>query len=52
MCIAYEKETIMIGYYNVMFFLTFRKEQDKVKKETITRRIDSGEEMNMQMLYK
>ena len=52
MCIAYEKETIMIGYYNVMFFLTFSKGHDEVKKEIITRRINSGEEMNMQTIYK
>ena len=52
MCITYEKEIIMIGYYNVMFFLTFRKGYDDMKKKIIMRRVDSGEEMNMQIIYR
>ena len=40
MCIAFEKEIFMVGYFNVLFFLTFRKVMENVRKEMIRKRIN------------
>lgn len=56
MCMAYiEKETsrkiIMIGYYNVMFYLEFRIELEEYKKCIFIDRVKNGEKMMMKDIY-
>lgn len=44
-------EVVLVGYYNVVFFLTFRMGIDEYKKDIIAERINSGEIMMMKDVY-
>lgn len=44
------EETILIRYYNVLFFLLFNKMTDEYKIRQIQKRIKDGEVMNMRTL--
>lgn len=48
MCIAYEekevdREVILVGYYNILFYLIFRVGLDEYKKDILIECIRSGE---------
>lgn len=45
------KEVILVGYYNVLFYLMFRGGSDEYKKNILINRINSGEKMVMKDLY-
>lgn len=44
-------EIVLVGYYNVLFFLTFRMDADEYKKDILAKRINSGEIMMMKDIY-
>lgn len=44
---TYPNQTISIRYYNVLFYLTYRKHIDEFKIEQLTKRIAVGELMTM-----
>lgn len=46
-----KEEVVLIRYYNVLFFLTFRKNVDEIKKDIIIKRVEGGEKMNMKTIY-
>lgn len=41
------REVILVGYYNVLFYLIFRTRLDEYKKDILVNRINSGEELMM-----
>lgn len=47
MCMACKEETVLIRYYNVLFFLRFKVGIDDIKKDILLERIRSGENMKM-----
>lgn len=54
---AYERkedgrEVILVGYYNVLFYLIFRVGLDEYKKNILIERIQSGEQMIMKDIYR
>lgn len=46
------REVILVGYYNVLFYLIFRVGLDEYKKNILISRINSGEEMMMKDIYR
>ena len=44
------REVILVGYYNVLFYLIFRVGLDEYKKDILIERIRSGERMVMNCL--
>ena len=44
-------EVVLVGYYNVLFYLIFRVGLDEYKKTLFINRIDSGEKMMMKDIY-
>lgn len=42
-----KEETVLIRYYNVLFFLRFKEGIDDFKRDILLERIRSGEEMKM-----
>jgi len=44
------REVILVGYYNVLFYLIFRVGLDEYKKDILIERIRSGERMVMKGL--
>ena len=56
MCMAYmekgdSREVLLVGYYNVLFYLIFRTGIDEYKKKILIERIKSGEQMVMKDIY-
>lgn len=47
----FQEETVLVRYYNVVFYLKFRREIDELKKNIIIKRIESGERINMKGVY-
>lgn len=45
------REIVLVGYYNVLFYLIFRIESDEYKKIILIDRINSGEKMMMKDIY-
>ena len=45
------REVILVGYYNVLFYLIFRTRLDEYKKDILVNRINSGEELMMMDIY-
>lgn len=45
------REVILVGYYNVLFYLIFRVGLDGCKKDILLDRINSGEKMVMKDIY-
>ena len=45
------REIVLVGYYNVLFFLIFRVGLDEYKKNILVGRISSGEKMMMKDIY-
>lgn len=45
------REIILVGYYNVLFYLIFRVGLDEYKKNIFVDRINSGEKMMMRDIY-
>lgn len=46
------REVILVGYYNVLFYLIFRVGLDEYKKDILIERIRSGERMVMKDIYR
>lgn len=46
-----KEEIVLVRYYNVIFYLKFRREIDELKKDIIIAHIDSGGRINMKGLY-
>lgn len=46
------REVVLVGYYNVLFYLIFRVGLDEYKKNILVDRIKSGENMMMKDIYK
>lgn len=46
----FSKQTMSIRYYNVLFFLTYRKHIDEFKMEQLAKIIAAGELMTMKVL--
>lgn len=46
------REVILVGYYNVLFYLIFRVGLDEYKKDIFIERIRSGEQMVMKDIYR
>lgn len=44
-------EVILVGYYNVLFYLLFRVGLDEYKKNILINRINNGEKMMMKDIY-
>lgn len=47
MCMPCKEETVLIRYYNVLFFLRFKAGIDDFKKDILLERVRSGEDMKM-----
>jgi hypothetical protein len=47
----YKKEIVMVGYYNVLFYMTFRRGIDEMKKNILIGRVESGEQLRMRDIY-
>lgn len=47
----YKEEIVMVGYYNVLFYLTFTSGIDELKKNTLIKWVESGEEIRMRDIY-
>ncbi|MDO4308369.1 MAG: hypothetical protein Q4C77_16230 [Eubacteriales bacterium] len=45
------REVVLIGYYNVLFYLLFRIGLDEYKKDILISRINRGEKMMMKDIY-
>lgn len=45
------REVLLVGYYNVLFYLMFRVGLDEYKKNILIERINSGEKMMMKDIY-
>lgn len=45
------RELVLVGYYNVLFYLRFRVDLDEYKKELFIERIKNGEQMMMKDIY-
>ena len=45
------REIVLVGYYNVLFYLIFRVGLVKYKKNILIDRISSGEEMMVKEIY-
>lgn len=45
-----EKEVVLIRYYNVLFYLFFKKGIDDLKRQCLVRRIDAGEFIMMKQI--
>lgn len=45
------REIILVGYYNVLFYLIFRVGLDEYKKSILIERIRNGEQMLMKDIY-
>lgn len=45
------REVMLVGYYNVLFYLIFRGRMDEYKKDLFVDRINSGEELMMKDIY-
>lgn len=45
------REIVLVGYYNVLFYLMFRVGLDEYKKNILVDRISSGEKMMMRDIY-
>lgn len=45
-------EVVLVGYYNVLFYLIFRTELDEYKKNILIERIRNGEQMVMKDIYR
>ena len=45
------REVILVGYYNVLFYIIFRNGLDEYKKNILLDRINSGEKMMMKDIY-
>ena len=45
------REVLLVGYYNVLFYLMFRVGLDEYKKDIFIDRINSGEKMMMKDIY-
>lgn len=45
------REIVLVGYYNVLFYLMFRVGLDEYKKNILIDRINSGEKMMMKDIY-
>lgn len=46
-----KEETVLIRYYNVLFFLRFKVGIDDFKRDILLGRIRSGEDMKMKDIY-
>ncbi len=46
------REVILVGYYNVLFYLIFRVGLDEYKKDILIEHIRSGERMVMKDIYR
>ena len=46
-----DKEIILVRYYNILFYLIFRRGTDEYKKNIFINRINSGEGMLMKDIY-
>lgn len=46
------REVILVGYYNVLFYLIFRVGLAEYKKDILIERIRSGERMVMKDIYR
>lgn len=49
---ADSREVILVGYYNVLFYLIFRVGLDEYKRNILISRINSGEKMMMRDIYR
>ncbi len=45
------REVILVGYYNVLFYLIFRVGLDEYKKDILINRVYNGEKMMMKDIY-
>ena len=45
------REIVLVGYYNVLFYLIFRVGLDEYKKNILVDRISRGEKMMMKDIY-
>lgn len=45
------REIVLVGYYNVLFYLIFRAGLDEYKKNILIDRVSSGEKMMMKDIY-
>ena len=45
------REVILVGYYNILFYLIFKVGLDEYKKGILVERINSGEKMMMKDIY-
>ena len=45
------REVILVGYYNVLFYLIFRVGLDEYKKDIFINRVYNGEKMMMKDIY-
>lgn len=46
-----KQEVVLIQYYNVLFYLVFKKEVEDYKRTLLLDRVDAGEQMNMKIIY-
>lgn len=46
------REVLLVGYYNVLFYLMFRVGLDEYKKNILIERINGGEKMMMKDIYR
>ena len=44
-------EVVLVGYYNVLFYLIFKVGSEEYKKNILINRINSGEKMLMRDIY-
>ncbi len=44
-------EIVLVGYYNVLFYLIFKVGSEEYKKNILINRINSGEKMLMKDIY-
>lgn len=46
------REIVLVGYYNVLFYLIFRAGLDEYKKNILIDRVNNREDMMMKDIYK
>lgn len=46
-----QSEVVLVGYYNVLFYLIFRVGLDEYKKNILIDRINSGDKIMMKDIY-